>query len=199
MKKSKTMRAASFLLVLTLMTSCFVGSTFAKYTSTGSGEDTARVAKWDIQLEGAAMTETFTFNLFDYTDTNVDVNGSGSEKVIAPGTQGSFTIDLQNKSEVTAQYTIDYTVTNNSNIPVEYSIDNGTTWTKDLGDVTTPVTLSMDASTPTEVNVQWRWAFTGGTSTNFTSSQTDTSDTSLGKVGTATITVQAKITVDQVN
>ena len=46
MKKSKTMRAASFLLVLTLMTSCFVGSTFAKYTTTATGTDTARVARW---------------------------------------------------------------------------------------------------------------------------------------------------------
>ena len=31
MKKNRTMRVAALLLALTLMTSCFVGGTFAKY------------------------------------------------------------------------------------------------------------------------------------------------------------------------
>ena len=51
MKKNRLMRIAALLLVLTLATSCFVGGTFAKYTSTATGSDTATVAKWDIQLK----------------------------------------------------------------------------------------------------------------------------------------------------
>ena len=42
MKKTKLMRAALLLLVLTLITSCFVGGTFAKYTTSAEGSDTAR-------------------------------------------------------------------------------------------------------------------------------------------------------------
>ena len=199
MKKNRMMRLASILLVCVLLTTSVISGTFAKYTSSATASDKARVAKWDIYLEDSAMTETYTIDLFTYTDANVDVDGNGSEKVIAPGTTGSFTIDLQNKSEVTAAYTIDYTVTNESNIPVEYSVDNGATWTTELADVSTPVTLAMGQTTATSVTVQWRWAFTGAQSENFKTSQTDTTDTGLGKDGTATITVQAKITVDQVD
>lgn len=44
MRKNKAMRTAALLLVLVLMTSCFVGGTFAKYTTTASGSESARVA-----------------------------------------------------------------------------------------------------------------------------------------------------------
>ena len=50
MKKNSTMRIAALLLVLTLMTSCFVGGTFAKYTTSGHISDTARVAKWGVTI-----------------------------------------------------------------------------------------------------------------------------------------------------
>ena len=49
-KNSKLMRASFVLLVLTLITSCFVGGTFAKYVSEGEGTDSARVAKWGVEV-----------------------------------------------------------------------------------------------------------------------------------------------------
>ena len=57
MKKNRMMRLASILLVLVLMTSSVVGGTFAKYTTSVEGYDTARVAKWgfepsEIELDG---------------------------------------------------------------------------------------------------------------------------------------------------
>ena len=43
-KKNWTLRAAVLMLALVLITSCFVGGTFAKYVTSGSGTDSARVA-----------------------------------------------------------------------------------------------------------------------------------------------------------
>lgn len=87
MKKNRTMRAAVLMLALTLITSCFVGSTFAKYTTGISGSDTARVAKFGVELEIDA-------DLFDteYVDGAVSVKSDDSNNVIAPGTSKTATI-----------------------------------------------------------------------------------------------------------
>ena len=43
-KKNVTLRAAAVLFALALITSCFVGGTFAKYVTNGTGSDKARGA-----------------------------------------------------------------------------------------------------------------------------------------------------------
>ena len=47
-------RSALILLLLTLISGCFLGSTFARYVSKGEGDLSAGVAKWDVSntLEG---------------------------------------------------------------------------------------------------------------------------------------------------
>ena len=50
MKKNRFIKLASGLLVLCLMTTCVIGATLAKYTTAGSGADTARVAKWGVTI-----------------------------------------------------------------------------------------------------------------------------------------------------
>ena len=102
MKKTKFMRAALFLLVLTLITSCFVGGTFAKYTTSGNGTDTARVAKWGVTVtpEGATFK-----NMYD-NDTSATVVGESSAKVVAPGTKGDMVkMTLGGKPEVKVKVT----------------------------------------------------------------------------------------------
>lgn len=49
-KTGKTMRVAGLLLALVLVTSCFVGGTFAKYVTSGTGTDSARVAKFGVEI-----------------------------------------------------------------------------------------------------------------------------------------------------
>ena len=93
MKKNRLMRASVLLLVLTLVTSCFVGGTFAKYVSEGEGEDSARVAKWGVKVEvtGDGFHETYGKNDQNTTipgDNSISV--SATEKVVAPGTKGTF-------------------------------------------------------------------------------------------------------------
>ena len=197
-RSSLMVRLVAVLAVTMMFTMCFVGGTFAKYTSSGTGTDTATVAKWSFKVGGTdiATSDTFTFDLFNTIIK--DSNGTDNETdmspvdgtIIAPGTQGSFDLVLTNASPVTAQYAIDYTVTNNNDIPVKFSVDGGTTWTNDLADVAASNdTILAVGSEKKTITVQWKWAF----------DENDTIDTDLGKVGTATLEVSAKVTATQVD
>ena len=197
---TKKLSILAALVLAVLVTANSVGGTYAKYTSTFTGStSSARVAKWAFEINNGAVTDEFSFNLFE-TVNDDNVKTGEDENIIAPGTSGSFAIKLANKSEVNAVYTVDYTVTNTANIPVEFSID-GTTWTTDLADVTTPVAINMNADDT--ITVQWRWLFTvaddDSTDTVDETAVRNTSDTTLGIAGTDTISVQANITATQVD
>ena len=197
-RSSMMVRLVAVLAVVMMFTMCFVGGTFAKYTSSGTGTDSATVAKWSFKVgeTDIATTNTFAFDLFK---TIKDSNGTDNETdispddgtIIAPGTQGSFDLVLKNESQVTAQYAIDYTVTNTSNIPVKFSVDGGTTWTDTLDDVVaSDETKLAVGSVATTITVQWKWDFNGN----------DTTDPNLGSAATATLTVAAaEVTATQVD
>ena len=205
MKKNKMMRIASVLLVAVLLSTCAISGTFAKYTTTATTSDTARVAKWAFTLEGAPIANNFTFDLFEYTDNNVDVDGNGSENVIAPGTTGSFEINLTNNSEVNAKYTISFTENNEQNIPLQYSVD-GATWKDSIAELTmanlTNIAIDMGASA--NQTIYWRWVFndtdTAVTDGSAHAGQTNSSDTNLGTAATlAEVTINATVLVEQVD
>ena len=196
-RSSMMVRLVAVLAVTMMFTMCFVGGTFAKYTSSATGTDSATVAKWSFKVgeTDIATTDTFTFDLFK---TIKDSDGINNEtemnpvdgSIIAPGTQGSFDLVLTNASQVTAQYAIDYTVTNTGNIPVKFSVDGGTTWTDDLADVTASDSTKLAANSgTTTITVQWRWVFDGN----------DNTDTALGSAATATLKVTAAVTATQVD
>ena len=50
MAKTRSLKIAAFLLVLTLVTSCFVGGTFAKYVVGSQAGASARVAKFGVGI-----------------------------------------------------------------------------------------------------------------------------------------------------
>lgn len=96
MKKTNSMRVAAAMLALTLITSCFVGGTFAKYTTSASGGDSARVAKFGVEVNAGKSAfldkyETNTETAGEYKG-KYSVASSDGAKVVAPGTSG--TIDL---------------------------------------------------------------------------------------------------------
>ena len=102
MKNNKLFKAATLLMALTLITSCFVSGTFAKYTTTGGGKDSARVAKFGVTVD--ASTDTFSAS---YDGSNVTVESQGSDKVIAPGTSGTaVTFTISGTSEVKVKMTV---------------------------------------------------------------------------------------------
>ena len=212
MKKTKTMRIAVLMLALSLLTCCFVGSTFAKYTSEATGSSTATVAKWSFTVEGKEIavqpSTTFTFDLFStINDTgNTADETDVADGKIAPGTAGSFELNVANTSEVNASYVITLTETNASNVPLQYSV-NGTTWFDSMealmADVTSANALKSDSiamATGTAAHtVHWRWVFEG-TTEGAHAGQTDVADTALGILGqdtAPTVTITASIVVNQ--
>lgn len=196
MAKEKRKFVIGTMMVLLLVVSCFaMTGIYAKYTSKNSGEGSARVAKWEFDVNDKNIAkEAFTFNLYDTlndTDGSEETDVTSTDKVIAPGTQGSFDIKLQNKSEVTAQYAIAFTVTNTSSIPIEYSTD-GKSWSSTLSNITASdsTKLAANQSSATTVTVYWRWAY---------ENNADETDTTLGMDGTATLSVKAEVTATQVD
>lgn len=100
-KKNWTLRAAVLMLALVLITSCFVGGTFAKYVTSGTGGDNARVAKW-----GVTVTAHETGDIFAKSYDNT-VIAEGEYKVIAPGTKkdNAALVTLSGKPEVSVKVT----------------------------------------------------------------------------------------------
>lgn len=57
-RKNVVSKMLLLVLILTLISCCFLGSTFARYTSDGRGTGTLQVAKWDVTITGAATGES---------------------------------------------------------------------------------------------------------------------------------------------
>lgn len=111
MKKTKLMRAALLLLVLTLITSCFVGGTFAKYTTSATGSDTARVAKWGFNSASTINLDNLFHSVYYKNDAETVKSSTNSTNVIAPGTAGeakfNFTYNANNAApEVAYTFTV---------------------------------------------------------------------------------------------
>ena len=108
MKRNRWMRAGGLLVVLTLITSCFVGGTFAKYVTENEGMDTARVAKWGVEVTVTGDGFKTSYGK-DYAESNVEGNtviSSTGEKVVAPGTKGTFGgVKITGKPEVAVKIT----------------------------------------------------------------------------------------------
>ena len=213
------MRLASFLLIAVLMTTSVISGTFAKYISTASGSDTARVAKWDVvykdNVNGGEVdisgNDTVSFDLFntvyeaDATTAEEHVAKGTGTMIIAPGTGGKFAFTVTNNSEVDAS--IDLVLSASaSTLPIEYSLD-GTTYYDDFTEINAAnaaiaLKYISGGTTTKDITVYWRWAFTGAQSTNFTSTQTDTTDTAAGvaaQTADQAITVTATITATQID
>ncbi len=199
MRTNKTLRIASVLLIAVLLTTCVIGGTFAKYTTTlNATEATARVAKWEI-TDGTSALETLTIdNLFATTyDGNGDTSvvSNGTDKLVAPGTTGTVTFPkIVNNSEVAVEYTVTVTIeetTTGGDIPLTYT---ATGWTVAEGNTTTNYTytytgqLAANGGAIDGKVMTWAWAFA------------ETDETSLGTAATSsTVTVNASIVVNQLD
>ena len=209
MKKTKTMRIAVLMLALTLLTCCFVGSTFAKYTSTSAGTDTATVAKWAFKVDTTDIvaTNTFTFDLFQATkvydldnDGNVKLDTDDTDIVdtrdeavlIAPGCGGTVSVVLTNNSEVNATYDVVYAA-NEAGVPLEWSTDNST-WKDDVTALNVTDAPIAHTSGSATITLYYRWAFE-----STVDGASDLADTTLGAAGTATPSITATVTVEQVD
>ena len=89
MKKNMFLRVASVLLVLTLLSACAISGTFAKYTASSEGTDTARVAYWGFTSNDT--NNTIVLNDLFKTSYTGDNGMIAAADAIAPGTTNSVT------------------------------------------------------------------------------------------------------------
>lgn len=106
-KKNWTLRAAVLMLALVLITSCFVGGTFAKYVTSGDAGDNARVAKWGVSITAHDTGDVFAKEYDAIAGQDNTVIAGGEYKVIAPGTKkdNAALVTLSGKPEVSVQVT----------------------------------------------------------------------------------------------
>ena len=202
-KNNKLGKFAVFVLLITIIAVILVANTYAKYITSKDLEAVATVAKWSIKLGGKDITqnEAVTFDLFTTKDTDGSDETDVSTNRIAPGTQGSFDVELENASEVTAKYTVTFESQNTSNIPVEFSVDGGKTWKTDIKELTLTDVLEAGAKTSTTESpkISWRWVLERGTEDS-EKTINNGFDTDLGILETApTVTVTAHLVAEQVN
>lgn len=130
-KINKPMRAAGVLLVATMLSTCLTAGTFAKYTTTDSATDSARVAKFGVtvavngslfgeEYQGPAGNTPINWSGI-YTD-GTDGKGIGTvqvltqgtapnaNNVVAPGTQNDTGMGFSVKGKPEVDCTVDINI-----------------------------------------------------------------------------------------
>ena len=227
MKKNKMMRVASALMVAVLLSTCAISGTFAKYITEKESTDTARVAKFGVDLavtvDGAFATEydadtTATDKLGVAIAKTVVASSTDSDNLVAPGTKGDLMasatiagtpeVAVNVKQEATLVLT-GWEVNGTYYCPLVITVDG----TKFYGmDYTSAAEFiaAVEAALDSDVNyapntdlteshsVTWAWAFEGTDG-----KQTDELDTALGnyaaKTGDIGISFTYKVTVTQID
>lgn len=163
MKKNYVTKLGALALALTLITTCMMGSTLARYVSEVTGTGTANIAAWDIALEMTkgkeTMTKDFSFNLYE-TKTKQNTN-LVSENTVAPGDEGEFKISIKGSGTKVAYI---YEVAVNTDAFSEktgniefYTKDDKDQETKWTGIKETLVNAGADASNDVNETIYWRW------------------------------------------
>lgn len=125
MKKNKAMRAAGGMFVVTMLTTSIVSGTYAKYVTTGTVSDTARVAKFGVEI--AADGDLFGTSYVNATGGNMPssetsatltVVSSNDNNVVAPGTKNSAGLNfgITGQPEVAVDITIAAAIKDNKDI-----------------------------------------------------------------------------------
>lgn len=198
-RRNTTMATVILLMLLvSIATTILLGRTFAKYTSSATGTDTATVAKWSFKVGNKEIAttaaQTIDINLFSTikdSDLTSDEEHVASGK-IAPGTSGSFDLTVENSSEVAAKYAISLEITEGTSLPIKYAVKTDGTqpaesdW-KDTIDSVSETEIAVGGTG--DVKVYWKWAFDGD-------------DTAIGiaaRESATKVTVKATVTATQVD
>ena len=167
------------IIILIIVMTFFIKSTYARYTSDSQAVGTIAVAKWAFETDNAI--NTINVNLSDTYDPTTLVDGR-----IAPGTRGSFAVVLNN---ATSETSVDFTVLIGAvaNKPSNLKLYKDSSYTTEITPGTTTITgqLAKKDSTELPVTIYWKWDY-------YTSSAGDTTDTSDG-INAANLTIPITI------
>lgn len=223
MKKNRMMRLASGLLVAVLLSTCTISSTFAKYVTEGSANDSARVAKFGVTVTGTTgdANQAFAkeYAASDATYTGVSV--AASVNVIAPGTSGTMsTFEVTGTPEVAVRVTYTPTVDLGNNwidkdnefyCPLKVTVGEITLCGLDYtsaDDFETAIKDNIAAATADygpgtdlsavndDLQISWEWLFESDGGSYLANAQTDEKDTFLGDRAAGTVDNAGTISID---
>ena len=204
MRKNKFFIAGLVTVFVALVSLTLVSSTWAKYTSTVEGSDSATVAKWEWNYKGAKIESgDVSFDLFNTILDTKDSNAETDVKadLIAPGTKGSFEFSLQNLSEVNATYSVTFSselVGGTGYLPIVFTLKDGEgnvmasdTQLSAFNTELVEVAANMGDAAAT-YTVEWEWVYEGNNG----------ADTALGEAaqaGNVKYNVAMRIVMTQVD
>jgi hypothetical protein len=216
MKKNRTLRIASVMLVLALITTCIISGTFAKYVTTGQAKDIARVAKWGVTITaetGKAFGTAYTRGSSAISaSASVDTDSVfADDKVVAPGTEGTLLSVSIAESGREVECEVKYTVTKfnltgwGDYCPLVFKVGNeeikqGTGTVAELETAVKNAITGLNATykvgetiADSSTTIAWEWPF-------HTTDENDSKDTALGSASIpATIEIQVDVEIAQVD
>lgn len=157
MKKTSKSLLFALMIGITLL-SCAVGGTYAKYTEKVEKSASASVAKWAFADDNTTQNK-YKFAVSETYDASTLVNGK-----IAPGTKGTFEINLVNTNTDTA-VGFEILFANMANKPTNfhlYRTTDGSTKGDEVNlDGTGKVTGKLAAKDATGLTAKfiWEWAY----------------------------------------
>lgn len=191
-KRSRIVSLGVLALTLTMMSTCLMGSTMARYVTEVTGSATATVAAWSFKANEG--TSTFTaIDLGDTSNRTAYKDGDIKDGVIAPGTSGKFDIVIDGSgSEVGIDYVITIASADGTTLPddFKFKIDNTDYTLASEKNGTIDYATGADSMKKT-ITVNWEWAFEGS---NAVSSN---DNTYAGKKWTLDITITGKQTTPE--
>lgn len=189
MKKKIAMLAV---LVMAVIASAYsVSGTYAKYITTKTVSDSARVAKWQID-------ELTSMNLFNSSYLSDAVKSSDGKDVVAPGTSGTYTFQVTGSVETNYRLVLDVKKATDTVGQIVYKLDSNTY--NNISDLSAALEALYDGNTiysagdinGTQHTISWEWVFEDASDTS-----KDTTDTALGTAGTAKVELEVEITAIQ--
>lgn len=179
--KFNFLRFSIYLFILCLLTSTAIGGTFAKYKSLYETVDYGKAAPWRVTVRDVNVTAAgdasnlvtyyqdsrpvkLTVNVFNNLQNNSltnqtairNVNGVDTEvPIIAPGSSGSFTLEIVNASSVATLCTIDLSE-EFGGVALEYRYSEN----ESFSSVKTKE-VEINYQETKNVTVYWRWPFEG--------------------------------------
>lgn len=164
-RKGIVSKVVLVLVVLTLISGCFVGTTLARYASQGSGSATTSVANWRVSITGAAVSSDSASMAFSDLSPSDEAWSSSATRKHSTGRKLVATIE--NAGEVNATVTVSVDTTE-ANVKV-YGLESdsnaaSTTEVSFGGEYSKATVLSLFT-----VDLYYNTTDDAGTATKFTS------------------------------
>lgn len=123
-RKGIVSKVVLVLVVLTLISGCFVGTTLARYASQGSGSATTSVANWRVSITGDAVSDSASMA---FSNLSPSADAWAAETTRSHSTDKIKVATIQNAGEVNATVTVSVDTANVKVYGLENDSNNAST------------------------------------------------------------------------